>query len=296
MTKKEIFNLNQETKLYKELSKIYGESFDELLIELVKIHNKYEKNGIITYNEMQKYDRFNSLLSQINGELTKIAKVTKAEIINNLTETYQFNYLYQSFLFEGLAGVAVATSLIPKKQVLAAIQNPIKNLTLSNRLEKNRKEIIRKTKKELTKGLIKGLSMKQMTKNIQSLYDNDINKAKRIVQTETTRNANAGTNESYKDAMRKGIEFEEIWVATLDKKTRKEHRKLDGVAKDEKGYWYIGNDKARYPGDFSKAENSINCRCSTIAQLKGIALTGRRVRNEGIGKYKTYEQWKNNLE
>ena len=56
--------------------------------------------------------------------------------------------------------------------------------------------------------------------------------------------------------------FGKQWRTMEDERVRDTHVYLDGVkaASDERFYTYDG-DSARFPGDFSKAQNNINCRC-----------------------------------
>lgn len=52
------------------------------------------------------------------------------------------------------------------------------------------------------------------------------------------------------------------WRTMEDERVRDTHTYLDGVktAADERFYTYDG-DSARFPGDFSTAQNNVNCRC-----------------------------------
>ncbi len=53
-----------------------------------------------------------------------------------------------------------------------------------------------------------------------------------------------------------------VWQTMLDDRVRDTHAYLEGtkVGLDEKFYTFDG-DSARFPGDFEKPENNVNCRC-----------------------------------
>lgn len=63
-----------------------------------------------------------------------------------------------------------------------------------------------------------------------------------------------------------GIKIKQQWLATLDGKTRHEHRMLDGQTVDIGEPFEVGGYKIRYPGDPSAPGRLIyNCRCTLIS-------------------------------
>lgn len=55
---------------------------------------------------------------------------------------------------------------------------------------------------------------------------------------------------------------EKVWATMEDERVRTTHEFLDGVGVPlDTLFFTIDNDSARYPGDFTKAENNVNCRC-----------------------------------
>jgi len=130
--------------------------------------------------------------------------------------------------------------------------------------------------------------------------ENDAVKSKRVVQTEAHRVREESKQQSYEKAAKMGIEFEKVWVSTLDSRTRKDHQKLDGQIADKDGYFHIGRFKTKSPGNFGIASEDINCRCTTITRLKGIDKSNdvRRAKDEeGKSKiipYTNYEDFYKN--
>jgi hypothetical protein len=80
-----------------------------------------------------------------------------------------------------------------------------------------------------------------------------------------------------KNAEIKGLEMEKLWTATLDFRTRDEHRELDGMR--------VGLDEEFAPGlRFARdpeapAHQRCNCRCATKRVYKGWVNTGQRREN-----------------
>lgn len=60
----------------------------------------------------------------------------------------------------------------------------------------------------------------------------------------------------------KGLNVSKKWVTVRDELVRDTHKYLEGmrVALDEEFYTFDG-DHASRPGEFTKAENNVNCRC-----------------------------------
>lgn len=94
-----------------------------------------------------------------------------------------------------------------------------------------------------------------MTDDIQSLL--------RVAETEYHRMYNAGSMDAC-DSLSAGIQsrLNKTWVTMNDSKVRDTHDFLEGVSVglNERFYTY-DDDSARFPGDFAKVENNVNCRC-----------------------------------
>ena len=60
------------------------------------------------------------------------------------------------------------------------------------------------------------------------------------------------------------------WRTVGDDRVRETHWDIDGVSVPAGGYFYtFDGDRARFPGDFQKAENNANCRCYVEAARRG---------------------------
>lgn len=83
----------------------------------------------------------------------------------------------------------------------------------------------------------------------------------RIIDTEATRDYNAGIYNAAKASGREGLR--KRWYTMRDDRVRDTHDYLEGmeVGIDDAFYTYDG-DSAMYPGGFSLPENNVNCRCS----------------------------------
>ena len=121
----------------------------------------------------------------------------------------------------------------------------------------------------------------------------------RAARTAVTGAQNGGRQESYSAAAKMGIELEKQWLATLDGRTRHDHAAADGQSAAEDKPFKVGGYELMYPGDPSGPAHEIyNCRCTTIAKVKGVDMSDakRRSRDPETGKNvvienQSYAQW-----
>jgi hypothetical protein len=88
--------------------------------------------------------------------------------------------------------------------------------------------------------------------------------------------------------------MKQIWLATLDSRTRHEHRVLDGQEVNVGEPFIMDGFKIKYPGDpAAPAHLLYNCRCTVIAKVKGVDfdVSDKTQRDDKIGDM-SYEEWK----
>lgn len=114
----------------------------------------------------------------------------------------------------------------------------------------------------------------------------------RTARTAVTGAENAGRAQGYKDAQQNGIDLKQQWLATLDGRTRHEHRQLDGQIRDVGKPFEVDGIKLDFPADpKAPARLVYNCRCTTIAVVNGHAID-LSVRDQSKID-NDYEAWKN---
>jgi SPP1 gp7 family putative phage head morphogenesis protein len=280
----------------KEVIKAYSLALREIKELLAKQYAKYGDD--LSYAEMAKYNRLKSLEAQLQDILKELTGKNAKYLITELEDIYEIAYLSTGYTLETEAQAKLAYAMLPKEAVVVAIQNPISGLTLNERLEKNRTELIYKLKQEITQGLIKGEAYGKIAKRMKDLFEGDVQKAIRVVQTESHRIKNAGRYESSLHAQAKGLEMKKMWVSTLDSKTRDRHRRLDGKKVDLENPFKLGSYEALYPGNFGVASMDINCRCSFMSVYEGYEPTTRAARGADgktqIIPYTSYDEWVKN--
>lgn len=108
----------------------------------------------------------------------------------------------------------------------------------------------------------------EIKRNVKGRTDQAMRRAMTIARTEKGR----VLSESRLDAMRKakaaGADVVKQWDSTLDGRTRKSHRKLDGQIREIEEPFEINGHKAMAPHKFGRPEEDINCRCACLQRAR----------------------------
>jgi uncharacterized protein with gpF-like domain len=143
--------------------------------------------------------------------------------------------------------------------------------------------------------IVQGESIPNMAKRIAFTMGETNHKATiRYARTAMTGAQNAGRMDAFHRAESIGIKLRRQWVATLDERTRYEHRQLDGEKADLDKPFKVEGYTIMFPGDPAAAGEMIwNCRCSLIEDIKGLSHDlSRRSKVDIIDG--DYDKWKNN--
>ena len=113
---------------------------------------------------------------------------------------------------------------------------------------------------QLKDSLYKRVKDKNFVERIdEHLAANDREGIIRVIDTEMHRNYNQAIYDTAKDSR---ISFRKRWSTMRDDKVRETHDYLEGTEVDlDSEFVTFDGDSAKFPGDFSRAENNVNCRC-----------------------------------
>ncbi|MDO4839029.1 MAG: phage minor head protein [Clostridia bacterium] len=120
----------------------------------------------------------------------------------------------------------------------------------------------------ISRGIATGISYDDMARNIETASQAPLRRAKTIARTEAHRIYEASSEDARQQAKAAGAKVMKQWDATLDGKTRDNHRQLDGTIVEVDGYFTIDGKKAKYPGAFGDAAEDCNCRCVALTRAK----------------------------
>jgi SPP1 gp7 family putative phage head morphogenesis protein len=262
----------KESSLIKDIAIVYAFCKINNDTAVLKSFTSYNIDGNFKWPEMQKYNRFDSLIKQQVSTINETYKNIKSTLNKRLEEVYTKN----SIAIDNIIKKESINQGIDKKfksfdvsDIKNSIQSKISGMPLNERLEKHRQDTIYKTKEQITQGIIKGEGIDKIIKRLEDINNKDIEKTNLIIRTEINRIRNEAKNEGFKRAQKLGLKCKKVWMARMDYRTREIHRGLNETFADENGIFHFGGFETEYPGGFGIASLDINCRCTTYILFGG---------------------------
>jgi SPP1 gp7 family putative phage head morphogenesis protein len=245
--------------------------------------------------------RWENLKQTVAEDLYHADQLAYSTINHYLPEVYATNFNYGTYEAEAGAKVDTSFTLYDRQSVERLMRDDPTMLPAPGK--KVSKEIaegkaVRWNKQQLqsvmTQGILQGESIPKLAKRLaKEVGDSDMKAAIRNARTMTTGAQNAGRVDSYKRAEDMGIKMEQMWRATLDDRTRHEHRVLDGQKQKVGDPFEVDGYEIMYPGDPTAEPFLIyNCRCTLRAVVAGLTPQAEKLRDESAIDGKTYDEWK----
>lgn len=290
-----------EKQLEKQIVENYKRAWEETRAAIADIYEKYATGEGLTRTDMAKFNRLNKIEQQLSDILAGVYKRNKQFLYQSMEAAFLAGYFEQLYELEMQSEIFLGLGGVRQRAFEQTLSSSLTGLTLSERLVKNEREIVYKIRQELSQALVQGETYQQAAKRFKGVLEGDTAKAVRIAWTETHRAQEEAANYCREQAAEK-IEFTEVWLSTLDGKTRDSHRKMDGKTKGPDGFFKVGSYKARFPGDpMLPAKEVVHCRCTVVTRIPGRPITERRGRavldeeatqnNELFPADTTYEKW-----
>lgn len=151
-------------------------------------------------------------------------------------------------------------------------------LNTSEGITQTTKDLIRNV---FTQAYVEGLGLPEIIKKLEGTELSRV-RASLISRTETVTAANKGALFVAKDT---GLLLNKTWLATNDKRTRDDHRAVDGNQVGRDDYFNVGGYEMLVPGDRGGHDGKLpvdpkefcNCRCTATFQVVRDA-NGRLIR------------------
>lgn len=289
-----------------KIRKNYQEILKELRHYLADTYSQYAEDDKLTYEILQRHSRYARFLDEVEKKINDLSPETKRLIRSTVEQVYEYTYngmidAVQDRAQDVVSGLKGCTQAILRR----AVENPVSKLTLNDRLEKHRKEIIYDIKQAITVGLMNGDRYSTMAGRIKQSVDGSYKKAIRISRTETHRVREAGNLDaarSVQEALSSGnvpLQMMKVWKTMKDERVRPakqkgrnkqyDHRKMDGVAvKIDEEFILPSGAKTMAPGQSGVAGEDINCRCYLSYELRKV--DEESVKQTGGKQYTPYDE------
>lgn len=283
------------------IKQAYAVALADIKTQTAALMNKVQTSSVLYQLQYKK-----AMAEQIEGILTLLESTLVTDTTDYLAEVYK-NGFYGSQYSLVAQGVPLAFG-VDQKQVAAAINAKIDDYKFSDRIRDNVENLKRVTKMEITRGIANGSTYAEIARNISQHTDENIRRAQIITRTEAHRVQNTARDDAITKAKDNGADIVRMWDSTLDGKTRRTHRKLDGQIREVGEPFEVDGKKTMRPGGFGRPEEDINCRCVVLEKPRW-ALKGKRRKldnehqfnDDGTLNYistddKRYQDWKTELE
>lgn len=205
------------------LSPVEFQEYRETMAILRSLYS--ETNDPYIYEEIARLNtranitRKMALMDAINVELIKYSHNIQISIEDHLAGVYRREYE------SALQGFDIPISPVINTEAIKEIINyPYAGAMFSDRVWRNKNQLINWIEDDLTKNLIKGTSVQKMAADLKDRSNTAYHQAERLVRTETNYALNQGHLNSYKKA---GVKKYEI-LAKIDSRTSAICREKNG--------------------------------------------------------------------
>lgn len=234
--------------------------------------------------------RWQELVDALAEDYRNADRVAASIVNGHMPDAYAVNHDYATFQVEKGSNLDTSYTLYDRATVERLIRDrpdllPAVKVDGKKDLAWNRKHIA----SAITQGVLQGEGIDRVARRVRSVADMDCRAAMRTARTAMTSAQNAGRVDAYRRAEGMGIHVRKQWLATLDRRTRHSHRRLDGetVGMDEEF-----SNGLKYPGDPGSGRGGevYNCRCTLVPVVDG-ADPSEGARRSDMGGM-SYEEWR----
>lgn len=300
------------SKEYKQAEQEVEEKLNDYLARFAKkdaLKKKALANGLITQQEYSKWrlgqiaigERWAEMRDTLAEDYSNVNQIARSIAYGYMPEVYALNHNYGTFLVESESLLDTSYTLYDAQAVEFLFNGgtfyPSPGRRVTERINMgldvawNKKQV----ESAMIQSILQGESIGGIATRVsQSVGETNRKAAIRNARTMTTCVENAGNVASYKRAASMGINVQQEWRATLDNRTRHEHRMVDGQRVGAGEPFKVDGYEMEYPGDPSAPGYLVyNCRCHVRPIVKGHEVSASDVtkRNNKLGDM-SYSEWK----
>ncbi len=263
--------LNDERATLNKLKGLYKKALDDVNDRLAALKGRAETENLQSVIYQIQYQE--ALKKQINGILDTLNGDQFSTISGYLAKSYESGFVGAMYDIHG-QGVPLIFP-IDQDQVVQAVTLDTKlSKPLYNKLGENVNLLKKRVANNISRGIAQGQSYSDIAKNIAvgmvgnyaRMNGGALYNAMRITRTEAHRISQQAAYDALKKAKANGADVVKQWDATLDKRTRPSHARVDGEIRELDEPFSNGLMK---PGDpRGRAAEVINCRCQLLQRAR----------------------------
>lgn len=306
-----------ERKLSKEYAQAEREVKEKLDDYFRRFKIKDEKwqewveNGVKTEKQYKQWrtsqfavgERWNALKQQLAEDFQNTNKIARSTIDGYMPEVYALNHNYGIYQIERGDKIRTSMTLYDRQTVERLMRDnpdllPPPGKAVSKKIAE--KKAVRWSKQRLQSVMIQGILQgesipKLATRLAKEVSESNRKAAIRNARTMATNAQNAGRYDAYRRARDMGIDLTIEWQATLDQRTRHNHRMLHGQRREVDEPFEVDGIEILYPAQLQGKSSDIpqqmiwNCRCTLLAWVKGFE--GETVKKSSKMGGMSFEEW-----
>jgi len=307
----------QLRKVEERINNEYSQAIKDIEAELKDYLRRYEikdqkwqewvENGTKTEEEYKQWrmgqmavgQRWSDQKDAIAKELFKVNEEAKETYKSSAPLIFAENANYATYEIEKDAKINTGFTLYSKEAVERLIKDDPDVLpTIGTKISQEIAEgkAVKWNRQQLQSVMIQGILQgdsipKLATRLANTVGEKNRKAAIRNARTMATGAQNAGRVNAYQRAEFKGVEMEQMWLATMDNRTRHSHRWLD---RETRPVGEAFSNGCEYPGDPKGDPAEIyNCRCSLRGVVKGLERRSGQFRDDSKINGMTYDEWRN---
>ena len=282
-----------------------ADDFMKQFREMDKKKRQQVKNGELDKAEYERWrrtqvfqgNRYHQMADTLAADMTHTNQIAASVINGYLPEVYAVNHNYGTYEIEKGSRINTQYTMYDKQTVERLIRDNPDLLPRKAAVNVPKDQLWNKKhiNSAITQGILQGEAIDKIAQRLAAtVTDMSHTSAIRNARTMTTSAQNGGRIDSYKRAEGMGIKMLQVWMATLDSRTRHEHRQLDGQKRKVGEAFEVEGEKIFFPGDpAAEPYLTYNCRCTLIGEVEGVDynLSDVSQRDNKLGDM-TYEEWK----
>lgn len=263
-------HLDEEKKVIRQLKQVYKKAIEDCQKKISELNARTDMQNLQSIIYQTQYQE--ALESQLSAILINLQANEYQNISDYLTGSYTNGYVGTMYDIQKQTGCTILTP-INQEQVVAALQTDSKlSKSLYSRLGEDVTYLKKSIKAELSRGIANGSTWLEMAEHIaagmNTPYKKALNNAIRIARTEGHRIQQQSALDAMKTAVDEGADVVKQWDATLDSRTRPDHRAADGQIRELDDKFKVGGESLEAPGIGGSARNVVNCRCCLLQRAK----------------------------
>lgn len=301
---------------YEQAAKEIREKTDDYLRRFAtkdKIWQKWVEDKKKTPEEYAKWrfgqiavgKRWDELKERIANDQLNVNKIARNIIQHEMPDIFALNANYAGYQVEHDAKIDTTFTLYSRDTVDKILRDdpdlllpPGKKVSQAIQEGKAKRWEKQKIQSVMTQGILQGESIPNLASRLaKEVADSDYKAAVRNARTMSTNAQNAGRYDAYDRIKGNGVDLTLEWAATLDNRTRHEHRMMHGQRRDVGEPFEVDGIKIMYPAQTGKfmgvssvpQEMIWNCRCTILAWVKGFEHD-TITKSDKMGKM-SFEEW-----